>query len=126
MIIRSSSERFASEEQSVCLFRHRAHAVWSSGLAAAEDQLDAAKKLGLIPSFFPIHDTPNPEGGVIQREADGVTPNGVLEENAMAAMLAAFWGDRHKALFLGPERAARIDPAKSAHDRGMRLITLHL
>ena len=26
---------------------------------------------------------------MIQREADGVTPNGVLEENAMAAMLAA-------------------------------------
>ena len=32
--------------------------------------------------------TPNPEGGVIRREADGVTPNGVLEENAMAAMVA--------------------------------------
>ncbi|HPU16145.1 MAG TPA: amidohydrolase, partial [Polymorphobacter sp.] len=26
--------------------------------------------------------TPNPEGGSIQREADGKTPNGVLEENA--------------------------------------------
>ena len=34
-------------------------------------------------------ETPNPEGGVIQREADGVTPNGVLEENAMAAILGA-------------------------------------
>ncbi len=28
--------------------------------------------------------TPNPEGGVIRREADGKTPNGVLEE--LAAM----------------------------------------
>jgi predicted amidohydrolase YtcJ len=62
------------------------------GQTMREDQLDAAKKLGLIPSFFPIH--------------------------------VAFWGDRHKALFLGPERAARIDPAKSALDRGMRF-TLH-
>jgi predicted amidohydrolase YtcJ len=35
-----------------------------------------------------------------------------------------FWGDRHKALFLGPERAARIDPARSALERGM-WITLH-
>ena len=35
-----------------------------------------------------------------------------------------FWGDRHRDLFLGPERAARIDPAKSALDRGMK-ITLH-
>lgn len=36
----------------------------------------------------------------------------------------AFWGDRHKSLFLGPQRAARIDPAKSALDRGVRF-TLH-
>lgn len=35
-----------------------------------------------------------------------------------------FWGDRHRDLFLGPERAARIDPAKSALNRGMK-ITLH-
>lgn len=32
-------------------------------------------------------DTPDPVGGVIRREADGVTPNGVLEEMAMAAVL---------------------------------------
>jgi predicted amidohydrolase YtcJ len=35
-----------------------------------------------------------------------------------------FWGDRHRDLFLGPERAARINPARSALDRGMK-ITLH-
>jgi predicted amidohydrolase YtcJ len=34
------------------------------------------------------------------------------------------WGDRHKALFLGPERAARISPAASATKRGIRY-TLH-
>ncbi len=32
-------------------------------------------------------DIPNPSGGVIQREADGKTPNGVLEENAHFAAL---------------------------------------
>ncbi|MGB2626181.1 MAG: amidohydrolase [Candidatus Acidiferrum sp.] len=32
-------------------------------------------------------DTPNPMGGVIQREADGKTPNGVLEENAHIVVL---------------------------------------
>lgn len=32
-------------------------------------------------------DTPNPEGGVIGREADGRTPNGVMEENAHITML---------------------------------------
>ncbi|MDF1702268.1 MAG: amidohydrolase [Planctomycetota bacterium] len=35
-----------------------------------------------------------------------------------------FWGDRHRDIFLGPERAARISPAKSALDRGMKF-TLH-
>ncbi len=32
-------------------------------------------------------DTPDPKGGVIRREADGKTPNGVLEETAMFAGL---------------------------------------
>ena len=35
-----------------------------------------------------------------------------------------FWGDRHRDIFLGPKRAARINPARSALDRGMK-ITLH-
>ena len=35
-----------------------------------------------------------------------------------------FWGDRHRDLFLGPERAARINPARSALDRNIK-ITLH-
>jgi predicted amidohydrolase YtcJ len=35
-----------------------------------------------------------------------------------------FWGDRHRDLFLGPERAARINPARSTLDRGMKF-TLH-
>ena len=35
-----------------------------------------------------------------------------------------FWGDRHRDIFLGPVRAARIDPARSAVDRGMKM-TLH-
>jgi len=33
--------------------------------------------------------TPNPDGGVIHREADGKTPNGVLAENAHFAVLLA-------------------------------------
>lgn len=35
-----------------------------------------------------------------------------------------FWGDRHRDIFLGPERAARISPSRTALDRGMK-ITLH-
>jgi predicted amidohydrolase YtcJ len=35
-----------------------------------------------------------------------------------------FWGDRHRDIFLGPDRAARISPAKSALNRNMKF-TLH-
>merc|ERR1711879_320339 len=31
-----------------------------------------------------------------------------------------FWGDRHKNIFLGPERSQRISPLKSAADNGIR------
>lgn len=57
-----------------------------------EDQLDAAKELGLVPSFFPAH--------------------------------IYYWGDRHRDIFIGPERATRLNPLKSALDRGIRF-TLH-
>jgi predicted amidohydrolase YtcJ len=35
-----------------------------------------------------------------------------------------YWGDRHRDIFLGPERAARINPMRSALDRGTGM-TLH-
>ncbi|MFE6170245.1 amidohydrolase [Viridibacillus arvi] len=35
-----------------------------------------------------------------------------------------YWGDRHKNIFLGPERAERINPVKEADDLGL-LYTLH-
>ncbi len=35
-----------------------------------------------------------------------------------------YWGDRHREIFLGPERAARISPAASARARGVRF-TIH-
>lgn len=35
-----------------------------------------------------------------------------------------FWGDRHRDTFLGPERASRLNPARSTLDRGIKL-TLH-
>lgn len=57
-----------------------------------EDQLDAARDLGLVPSFFPAH--------------------------------IYYWGDRHRDIFIGPQRAARLNPLKGALDRGIRF-TLH-
>ena len=38
-------------------------------------------------------DTANPEGGIIRREADGKTPNGVLEEMAMFQPLFRLFGE---------------------------------
>jgi len=35
-----------------------------------------------------------------------------------------YWGDRHREIFLGPQRAARISPLASAVRRGIRF-TLH-
>jgi len=35
-----------------------------------------------------------------------------------------YWGDRHRDIFLGPDRAARINPMRSALDRGIGM-TLH-
>ena len=35
-----------------------------------------------------------------------------------------YWGDRHRDIFMGPERAARMSPAQSAVQRGMRF-TIH-
>lgn len=35
-----------------------------------------------------------------------------------------YWGDRHRRIFMGPERAARMSPAKSAQARGVRF-TIH-
>jgi len=35
-----------------------------------------------------------------------------------------YWGDRHRQIFMGPERAARMSPAASARDRGVRF-TIH-
>ena len=35
-----------------------------------------------------------------------------------------YWGDRHRTLFMGPERASRMSPARSAQERGIRF-TIH-
>ena len=35
-----------------------------------------------------------------------------------------YWGDRHRDIFMGPERAARMSPARSALERGM-VFTIH-
>ena len=50
-------------------------------------------------------------------KAQGITPS-------FFPIHIPFWGDRHREIFLGPERARRISPAKSALKRDMKF-TLH-
>jgi len=38
---------------------------------------------------------------------------------------AYYWGERHRKIFLGPERADRLNPAKTALDKGIRF-TIHV
>jgi len=47
----------------------------------------------------------------------GVTPSFFVQHTY-------YWGDRHETIFLGPERAHRISPMKSASERGIRY-TIH-
>jgi hypothetical protein len=63
----------ASQDHPVALWHVSGHLAALNGRALAE--------LGITA------DTPDPEGGVIRREADGRTPDGVLEENAMEPLL---------------------------------------
>ncbi|MEV6432624.1 amidohydrolase family protein [Nocardia sp. NPDC051463] len=60
---------------------------------AREDQLDAMRELGVIPSFFSMH--------------------------------TFYWGDWYRETVLGDQRAARISPAASALQRGLRYTSHH-
>jgi hypothetical protein len=96
--------------------------VHGNGDAAIDDILHA---YGEAQREFPRRDarhriehcqTPRPDQLDAMREL-GVTPsyfNGHVY----------YWGDRHRDIFLGPERAARISPLRSSLDRGIRF-TLH-
>jgi len=50
-------------------------------------------------------------------KALGVTPS-------FFSLHTYYWGDRHMNIFMGPDRARRMSPAKSAIDRGVRF-TIH-
>ncbi len=47
----------------------------------------------------------------------GVTPSFFVQHTY-------YWGDRHRAIFMGPDRADRMSPLRSALDRGIRF-TIH-
>jgi len=97
-------------------------AVHGNGDASIEDILDAFEHA------FQLH--PRSDARPIVIHAQMTRPD-QLDRMARLEVLPSFfslhtfyWGDRHRTLFMGPERAARMSPAATALAKGVRF-TIH-
>jgi predicted amidohydrolase YtcJ len=93
-------------------------AVHGNGDAAIEDILDAfeaAQRQHPVadPRMILVHAQMARKDQVARMKALGVTPS-------FFSAHTWYWGDRHRDIFLGPERAAVISPARWALDHGLR------
>lgn len=93
-------------------------AVHGNGDASIDDILDAFEAAQTShpvddPRFILIHAQTAREDQIDRMKALGVTPSFFTAHTW-------YWGDRHRDIFLGPERAAAISPSKWALDRGLR------
>ena len=96
--------------------------IHANGDAAIADVLYAYRK---AQQQFPredtrhvvIHSQMEREDQLDEMKALGVIPS-------FFVLHTYYWGDRHRDIFMGPERAARISPTKSAKDRGLKF-TIH-
>lgn len=111
--------RAALFEQVEGLYRQRVQvAIHGNGDASIEDILDAIEAAGKKhpwPGARPllIHAQMTRKDQVVRMAELGVTPS-------FFAAHTYFWGDRHAGIFMGPERAANMSPAKWAQDAGIR------
>ncbi len=97
-------------------------AVHGNGDASIDDILDAfeaAQRRSPRPDarHIVIHAQMTREDQLDRMAALGVIPS-------FFSLHTFYWGDRHREIFMGPERAARMSPARSALDRGMHF-TIH-
>jgi len=97
-------------------------AIHGNGDAAIDDILDAveaANKKYPNPDARPIiiHAQMAQEDQLDRMKDLGVIPS-------FFSLHTYYWGDRHSSIFMGPERAARMSPTKSALERGIRF-TVH-
>jgi len=93
-------------------------AIHGNGDQAIEDILDAfeaAQQDNPVadPRMILIHAQMAREDQVARMKDLGVTPS-------FFSAHTWYWGDRHRDIFMGPERAAVISPAKWAQDYGLR------
>jgi hypothetical protein len=118
--------RYAKEELAERVAAYRAAgrqvAVHGNGDAAIDDILDALEAAG--------RDDPAPDARPVIVHAQMAQPEQLERMRRLGAIPSFFvlhpwyWGDRHRERFLGPERAARISPTRSAQQAGLRF-TLH-
>ncbi len=118
--------RLARDELSAEVARYHAAgiqvAVHGNGDAAIDDILDAfeaAQRAHPHPDARPvvIHAQMARDDQLDRMQVLGAIPS-------FFSLHTFYWGDRHRERFMGPERAARMSPARSAIERGLRF-TLH-
>ena len=105
---------------------HRADiqlAIHGNGDAAIDDILDAfaqaqAESPQADPRLILIHAQMAREDQLLRMKELGVTPS-------FFSAHTYYWGDRHRDIFMGPRRAARMSPTRSAQDIGLRY-SVHL
>jgi len=114
-----SVPREALFEQVEDLFERKIRvAIHCNGDASLDDALDALEAAN---SLYPwddarpliIHAQMTRLDQIVRMAAMGVTPS-------FYSAHTYYWGDRHAAIFMGPERASNMSPAKWALDAGVR------
>jgi predicted amidohydrolase YtcJ len=98
-------------------------AIHGNGDASIDDILDAfelaqAENPVEDPRLIVIHSQMARDDQLVRMKELGVTPS-------FFSAHTYYWGDRHRDIFMGPERAARMSPAKSAENIGLRY-SVHL
>ena len=98
-------------------------AIHANGDAAIDNVIDAFRAAqqshpNKDPRLILIHSQMAREDQLDDMQELGITPS-------FFSAHTYYWGDRHRDIFMGPERAARMSPTRSALDRGMRF-SVHL
>ncbi|MEP5764538.1 MAG: amidohydrolase [Halieaceae bacterium] len=98
-------------------------AIHGNGDASIDDILDAfelaqAQNPVEDPRLILVHAQMAREDQLLRMRELGVTPS-------FFSAHTYYWGDRHRDIFMGPERAARMSPTRSAQDLGLRY-SVHL
>jgi len=93
-------------------------AIHGNGDESIEDILDAFEAAQVVhpvddPRMILVHSQMAREDQVARMKDLGVTPSFFTAHTY-------YWGDRHRDIFMGPERAAVMSPSKWAQDHGLR------